>query len=270
MKVELTQELLKEYVSYNEATGELTWIQRPSRNSCCKVGDRVGSITVNNTYQASIFKSRYYVSNLIWLYVHGYLPSKHIIHLDGNGLNDKLINLEEKYTIDLNTLDQKQLHLIFDYNPLTGIVVRKVSLGSGFNKGSVAGSLHRSSGYRRIFIQGKSFDEHLLIWVYMTGEVKEDLVGFEVDHENRVRSDNRWSNLRKASRNQNQHNASLRVDNSSGTKGMIFHNNCYRCQVDCNNIKYIKYFSSDNKDIAIAWLEVTRLELHKEFTHHGN
>jgi len=248
MKVELTQELLKEYITYDELTGELTWIQRPSRNSCCRVGDRVGSLTVKNGYQAQIFKNRLYASSIIWLYMFDKLPATPIVHIDGNASNDSLINLEEEYLIDVNNLTQTILQEVFDYNSESGIMLRKVCLGGGFKKGDRAGSLHTASGYRRIFIQGNSFDEHLLIWMYMTGEGKEDLLGFEIDHENRIRSDNRWDNLRKATRNQNQHNATLRIDSPLGIKGLtITSNSTYKAQVDAYGIKNIKYFNLKEK-----------------------
>jgi len=52
----------------------------------------------------------------------------------------------------------------------------------------------------------------------MTGEFPPK--GGEIDHINRDRADNRWANLRLATRSQNNMNAGLRSDNKSGHKGV--------------------------------------------------
>src|SRR3546814_1707207 len=44
----------------------------------------------------------------------------------------------------------------------------------------------------------------------------------EVDHRNGARDDNRWCNLRKATKAQNQANARRRRDNTSGVKGVTW------------------------------------------------
>jgi hypothetical protein len=57
---------------------------------------------------------------------------------------------------------------------------------------------------------------HRLAWLYMTGVMPT----LQIDHEDRVRNHNWWSNLREATNSQNQFNASMRVDNTSGYKGV--------------------------------------------------
>ncbi|WP_080410369.1 HNH endonuclease signature motif containing protein [Burkholderia ubonensis] len=56
-------------------------------------------------------------------------------------------------------------------------------------------------GYRRIGIMGVAYAEHRLAFLYMTGEMP-----IEVDHKNRQRDDNRWENLRAATRSENSQN----------------------------------------------------------------
>jgi len=42
----------------------------------------------------------------------------------------------------------------------------------------------------------------------------------EVDHKNRIRNDNRWSNLEASTRSDNSRNTKIRSDNTSGVKGV--------------------------------------------------
>lgn len=81
------------------------------------------------------------------------------------------------------------------YNPVSG---KFTAIGSG--GGRLLGTVN-SSGYLRVVINGRSFYLHRLAWFYMTGDWPP--VGFDVDHINEVKTDNRWSNLRLATRAQN-------------------------------------------------------------------
>ena len=69
-------------------------------------------------------------------------------------------------------------------------------------------------------IARRSYGVHQLAWLYVTGAWPEH----EVDHENRVRSDNRWTNLRAATHKQNQENRTPRHDSSSGVTGVLWSN----------------------------------------------
>ena len=76
--------------------------------------------------------------------------------------------------------------------------------------------------YLRIGHQGKRYYQHRLAWLYMTGSWPEH----EIDHINGVRCDNRWKNLREATRQQNMFNhQSRRADLPKGV---------YRCRSPIN------------------------------------
>ena len=62
----------------------------------------------------------------------------------------------------------------------------------------------------------KTYRSHRIIWLWMAGTWPEP----ECDHLNRRRSDNRWSNLRQATVQENRRNAVLRHDNQSGFVGV--------------------------------------------------
>lgn len=101
----------------------------------------------------------------------------------------------------------------FDYDPETGILRWKVKRA---NKeiGDVAGC-QRGSGYWQVGIEYKLYRVHLIIWLWVTGAEPKNFI----DHENTIKSDNRWVNLREATKSQNQANIGLTKANTSGLKG---------------------------------------------------
>ena len=87
----------------------------------------------------------------------------------------------------------------------------------GVKTDNVAGALNLS-GHRKIMVNGKLYYAHRLAWFYCTGEFPKH----EIDHKNGITDANQWLNLREATRSQNQHNTSLRSDNTSGYKGVTW------------------------------------------------
>lgn len=83
--------------------------------------------------------------------------------------------------------------------------------------GRRAGTTIGSKGYRTITIKKRRYYEHRIAWYMMTGE---DPTGFEIDHINGDKSDNRFSNLRLATSQTNKANCGLTASNSSGFKGV--------------------------------------------------
>lgn len=112
---------------------------------------------------------------------------------------------------------QEELHRLFNYYPETGIVTWRYSkYKSLINKR--AGS-NTKRGYRNINYNKQHYREHRIIWVWMSGFDPCDL---EVDHVNRIPDDNRWINLRLASRSQNVANSDIRSTNKSGYRGVYY------------------------------------------------
>lgn len=114
-------------------------------------------------------------------------------------------------------ITREKLHHLLDYDPASGVFTRKVSKSSNAQVGQVAGSVDKR-GYIVIRIDGELYKAHRLAHLYMTGEFPPD----QIDHINRIKSDNRWKNLRLANGSQNQMN-STRNDNTSGKKGVHWH-----------------------------------------------
>lgn len=93
------------------------------------------------------------------------------------------------------------------YDPETGAM----SLISGL--GRRTGTKDK---YLRITIHGCTFPVHRLAWLYMTGEWPLH----HIDHRDRDRRNNKWSNLRQATPAENSMNQVAHRDNTSGFKGV--------------------------------------------------
>lgn len=87
----------------------------------------------------------------------------------------------------------------------------------GAKRGKIVGRSDGGKGYWRISIGGIHYAAHRLAWLCVNGFWPE----FQIDHVNGIKSDNRIANLREASNSQNTMNQGLRVDNSTGHKGVF-------------------------------------------------
>jgi len=102
-------------------------------------------------------------------------------------------------------LTADRLKEVIHYDPDTGVFTRD---------GEVAGGLNCERGYWCITIDYVSYLAHRLAVLYMTGEMPK----FGVSHRNYNRADNRWSNLRSATKRQTAHNR--KASNKLGIKGV--------------------------------------------------
>lgn len=92
-EIPLTQELVQHLFDYNPETGIIKW-KNPGRNHNAKIGDIVRSMS-HGYYRVQIYGKKYPAHQIIWLYVHGYIPENDMDHIDRNRHNNKLSNLRE-------------------------------------------------------------------------------------------------------------------------------------------------------------------------------
>ena len=115
-------------------------------------------------------------------------------------------------------LTAEYLRSILHYDPATGIFTWRVSTSNRVRAGDVAGC-QNGSGYLLIKVQSRLYQAHRLAWLYMNSNWPED----QIDHINRIRTDNRIANLRDVSHKQNGQNASKPSNNTSGHPGVSWH-----------------------------------------------
>lgn len=111
-------------------------------------------------------------------------------------------------------LTASELRDVLHYDPDVGVWRWLKSPRAGWI-GKRAGTV--TDGSRRINVLGVSYLSSRLAYLYMTGEWPP----FEIDHEDRNPSNDKWSNLRPASDTQNQANRPCRKDSKLGVKGVI-------------------------------------------------
>ena len=112
-------------------------------------------------------------------------------------------------------LTQLQLKEHANYDPLTGVFTRKNTLNKNHPAGEVLGS--NSRGYLLFSIKGRLVAAHRMAWLYEFGETPAG----DIDHKNRVRSDNRIENLRVCrDETDNKTNLSMNKLNTSGFTGV--------------------------------------------------
>ena len=117
-----------------------------------------------------------------------------------------------------------------EYNPETG----EFTWLGDFNAkrvGRRAGTTVGVKGYRTITIKKRRHYEHRIAWYMMTGD---DPTGFEIDHINGNKADNRFSNLRLATSQTNKANCGLTSSNSSGFKGVHARGSCWIAGITFN------------------------------------
>lgn len=131
-------------------------------------------------------------------------------------------------------LTQERLTELLNYNPETGHFTWAINRAQTTKCGAIAGTTTRN-GYVRIMLDGKCYMSHRLAFLYMLGKFPTD----QVDHINNDRVDNRWANLRPATRVENMRNVSSKQGSSSKYLGVSWNKRLSKwvAQIHINNKK---------------------------------
>ena len=111
----------------------------------------------------------------------------------------------------------KRVNELLSYDEATGRLHWKASVARWIKIGSEAGTYGHCA--IDVTIDKIKYRAHRIIWLLVTGKDPGELL---IDHINGDFHDNRFSNLRLATKRQNQCNQKTRIDNTSGSKGVTW------------------------------------------------
>ena len=158
-------------------------------------------------------------------------------------------------------LTQERLKELLHYCPETGVFTRITRVAQRVHIGDIAGS-KTNQGYWSIRIDGKQYQAHRLVWLYVNGNFPKN----EIDHINNIRNDNRLFNLREAIHMQNMQNqkTAMKSNKSTGLLGAYFDkkSNVYRSCISVNKkLNHLGSFKTP-QDAHQAYLTAKR-QLHE-------
>lgn len=114
-------------------------------------------------------------------------------------------------------VDAAWLRTVLTYNPWTGELRWLVDAGARALAGQEAGHIAKT-GYLTVRLAGRLYQAHRVIWLWMTGAWPRG----QIDHRDRNRLNNAWSNLRDATPRMNVENIiAARADSSTGLRGVF-------------------------------------------------
>ena len=172
----------------------------------------------------------------------------------------------------------KQVRDVLDYDPETGELRWRRRTPDMFRDGpqsaehvcarwnskfagKIAGNPH-AAGYVALCLFNQQYLAHRVIWAWVTAEWPD----LDIDHANASKSDNRWVNLRLATRSQNGANRRAFRTNVVGLKGISFNKEKgkWRAQISVNK-KYFHLGYFDDPLKASAAYECAALAHFGEF-----
>lgn len=170
----------------------------------------------------------------------------------------------------MQKITQDELQRLLHYNPTSGEFTWRSRGNPKFDNklsGKVAGTkMDKGSGkyYWKIAVNSVQYLAHQLAFLYMEGYIPDF-----IDHRDSDGLNNRWSNLRIATSEDNNRNRRQSSRNTSGMKGVSWDKsrNKWVAHIMAGDKKVFKRFTC--KGDAEEFIIKTREILHGEFTNHG-
>lgn len=138
----------------------------------------------------------------------------------------------------MTTITQQALREVLTYSPDTGTFCRTLLRDRWGNESPTLRTVGtpRSDGYLEVSLAGRTYKNHRLVFLYMTGVWPEG----EVDHINGDRTDNRWDNLRVIDKASNMRNRGLNHNNKSGASGVTWFQQTsqWRARININGVRF--------------------------------
>jgi hypothetical protein len=161
----------------------------------------------------------------------------------------------------INDLSTGYVRSILSYEPLSGELTWLKTLSNRAVAGSKAGA-SRKDGRKIIAIDGRDYVAARLIWLIVTGEWPPA----DVDHRDLDKGNDRWDNLRLATRSQNFFNKLARRDNASGFKGVSYDSarDKYAADIQANG-KRVRLGRFDTAEEASRAYRAAAIREHGEF-----
>jgi len=135
----------------------------------------------------------------------------------------------------------------FNYNYETGVLKWLVPTAYRVNIGDEAGCIN-SRGHLQTMINGRFYQVHRIVWLICTGEFPKN----NIDHIDKNKLNNKFSNLRDVTQSENCKNQSIRSDNKSGTVGIDKIKSGWRAQIQVNKTKINLGLFKNKQDATLA------------------
>jgi len=264
IKQPITIEQLREVLVYDPETGKFSWA-KPEPKTRKRGGQRretPGAIYTTNGYsRIFIYTSpgrKYCAHQLAWLYMTGTWPQSEVRHINEDCLDNRWCNLILASELDDEPLTQERLREILHYDPDTG-QFRWVKKGKS-RRETVGCIYERRNGddvRMKIGIGYNRYPSQQVAWLWMTGELRTD-----IDHKDGNPLNNKWSNLRIATGQQQKQNHKKYKNNKSGYTGVWWSDRREKYQVKVSN-KTIGYF--EDIEVAHETYELTSRNMFGEF-----
>lgn len=84
---------IRDYLRYDEITGDFTWIKKSSPNTI--VGEKAGSVSTQGYGVISFNKIHYKEHRLAWFFHYWKWPDNYIDHINGKRRDNRIVNLRD-------------------------------------------------------------------------------------------------------------------------------------------------------------------------------